>query len=260
MTPYVWRPLGELLVERGLIDRYDLEIALTQQKLSGQLLGELLVAKRLVSPIDMAAVLAAHHRVAIDASSAPSGEAAAHARPSPSRTWRPLGRILVERGLLTESGLQRALLEQRHSDSSLGEILVRRRYVTPADLAEALAEQQGIAIHPVVLESARALGPAVEPRERYELRAGGDPHAAPLFASQSFLDATDFAFELLHTSDPDRLEIVRIDGGSEEIAWEYTRDASDAFRAETAEQRRRFTPLMFLTEPEGAPNGAPSAA
>ena len=44
MADYAWRPLGELLVERGLIDEYDLEAILYEQRLSGRLLGELLVA------------------------------------------------------------------------------------------------------------------------------------------------------------------------------------------------------------------------
>lgn len=259
VTPYAWRPLGELLVERGLLGRYDLEVALTEQKLSGQLLGELLVSKRLVSPIDMAAVLAAHNGVHLDPSAAPAGEAAAHARPHGKQAWRPLGRILVDRGHLTESGLQRALLTQRHAEASLGEILVQRRYVTPGELADALAEQQGLTVHPVVLEAARELEPADEPTERYELRAPTSDDA-PLYSSQSYLDATDFAFEALHSADPDALEIVRIKDGEEETVWDYTRGASDAFRAETAEARKRFTPLMFLVENEDSPSGAPSAA
>ena len=61
MAEYAWRPLGELLVERGLIDEYQLEPLLLEQRLSGQLFGELLVSKRVVSPVDMAAVIAEQH-------------------------------------------------------------------------------------------------------------------------------------------------------------------------------------------------------
>ena len=260
MTPYVWRPLGELLVERGLIDPYDLEVALREQKLSGRLLGELLVAKRLVSPIDMAAVLAAHHGIHLDKSAAPTDAQPARVRARGGRAWKPLGRILVERGMLSESGLQRALLAQRRSGGSLGAILVERRYVSPAELADALAEQNGIAVHPAVLDTARELEPDNASKETYELRAPGGDGAAPLFVSESFLAATDFAFELLHATDPDALTIMRVRDGEEEAVWTYTREASNAFRAESVNQRTRFTPLMFLVEPGDSPDGAPSAA
>ena len=45
MAEYAWRPLGELLVERGLIDEYQLESLLLEQRLSGKLFRELLVGK-----------------------------------------------------------------------------------------------------------------------------------------------------------------------------------------------------------------------
>ena len=123
--------LGEILVERGLIDSYQLECLLTEQRLVGLPLGELVVARGLVRPDELAAALAAQ------------GDAGG-GRPSPSRLARSrplLGRILVEKGWLSESGLQRALLEQRRRGGLLGEILVRRRYITRAQLASALDEQ-----------------------------------------------------------------------------------------------------------------------
>ena len=46
MADPAWRPLGEILVERGLLDRVQLEHWLMQQRLSGMLLGELLVMHR----------------------------------------------------------------------------------------------------------------------------------------------------------------------------------------------------------------------
>lgn len=250
MAEYIWRPLGELLVQRGLIDPYDLEVALKEQKLTGLLLGELLVGKRLVSPTDLAAALAAHHGVHLDGKAATAGASEQTARPS-GNGWRPLGRILVERGALTESGLQRALLAQRRLDVPLGEILVRRRWITPADLADALAEQHGIALDPDVRDSAKPLGMKEAPLERYELRPGTGK--APIFISQSYLDATDFAFELLHTSDPSALEIVRIvEDEEEECVWHYTREESEAFRAEVAKQQRRRRPLELVARDETA--------
>ena len=42
------------------------------------------------------------------------------------------------------------------------------------------------------------------------------------------LDATDFAFELLQTEDPDALEIVKVDGVERGTAWSYERPADEA--------------------------------
>jgi len=58
-------------------------------------------------------------------------------------SWRPLGRLLVERGLLTDDQLEHALDEQSITGRRLGEILVRAGFVSDAALASALAEQYG---------------------------------------------------------------------------------------------------------------------
>jgi len=257
MADYVWRPLGELLVERGLLDKYDLEIVLKEQKLSGRLLGEILVTKRLVSPIELTAVLAARHGVDIDA---PDGaaEGPAASDPGETRPWRPLGRILVEHDLLTESGLQRVLLAQQRTGAPLGEILLERRYVTPAQLARALAEQQGLEIPSEVLDTGRDVEPAERSNDRYEVRSPG--REDPLYSGNTYLDAVDFAFEFLHATNPVALEIWRVGEHEEERVWQYTREASDEYRADFAEKQKCFTPLEFLGEPEGAEDRSASAA
>ena len=58
MAEYSRRPLGELLGERGALDQYELDYWLKEQRLSGMLLGELLVRHRVVSPREVAAALA----------------------------------------------------------------------------------------------------------------------------------------------------------------------------------------------------------
>ena len=58
MAEHPRRPLGELLVERGALDQYELDHWLKEQRLSGMLLGELLVRHRVVSPMEVAAALA----------------------------------------------------------------------------------------------------------------------------------------------------------------------------------------------------------
>lgn len=55
----------------------------------------------------------------------------------------PLGRLLVEAGLLTEAELEDALAEQQRSRRPLGEILVERGFVSGGAVANALASQHG---------------------------------------------------------------------------------------------------------------------
>jgi hypothetical protein len=69
------------------------------------------------------------------------------------QTWRPLGELLVEKGLVTDEELQRALKEQEATGKLLGAILVDRGFVSGPALAIALAEQYG-----VELEGQRGFG------------------------------------------------------------------------------------------------------
>ena len=59
-------------------------------------------------------------------------------------TWRPLGRLLVEQGLLTGDELERALAEQQVTGERLGETIVKLGLVSGPELASALAAQYGI--------------------------------------------------------------------------------------------------------------------
>ena len=59
-------------------------------------------------------------------------------------TWRPLGAILVDRGLLSGDELQGALREQRRSGRLLGKILVEAGLVSAFSLTRALSEQHGV--------------------------------------------------------------------------------------------------------------------
>ncbi len=225
MAEYAWRPLGELLVQRGLIDEYQLESLLLEQRLTRKLFGELLVGKRIVSPIDMAAVIAQQREVHLDHEQRP--DQAVRPDSNGEGKWRPLGRILVERGLLTEGGLQRVLLAQRRKGSLLGQILLERGYVTPEEFAAALAEQHGLALAPEELASAEQQ--PFQPEEvAYEVHAPNSTGESALHVTPSFLDASDFAFELLYDQDPEALEIVEVKGDQRRIAWSYERPARAA--------------------------------
>jgi DNA repair exonuclease SbcCD ATPase subunit len=58
--------------------------------------------------------------------------------------WRPLGRLLVEQGLLTDGELERALTRQQQTGKRLGETIVELGFVSSPELSNALAAQYGI--------------------------------------------------------------------------------------------------------------------
>src|SRR2546430_12384717 len=58
--------------------------------------------------------------------------------------WRPLGTLLVERGLLTAAELEEALVQQEQTGERLGQILIKQGLVSHPALTDTLAEQYGI--------------------------------------------------------------------------------------------------------------------
>jgi hypothetical protein len=58
--------------------------------------------------------------------------------------WRPLGRLLVEQGLLRADELELALAKQQQTGLRLGETIVKCGFVSGPQLASALAAQYGI--------------------------------------------------------------------------------------------------------------------
>jgi hypothetical protein len=58
--------------------------------------------------------------------------------------WRPLGRLLVEQGLLSDDELERALEAQASTGQRLGETIVELGFVSHPALSRALAAQYGI--------------------------------------------------------------------------------------------------------------------
>jgi len=152
---------------------------------------------------------------------------------------RRLGEILVDRGLVTEGGLQRALEEQSRTGELLGQILLQRGWLSEDQLAEALAEQEASEQESFELQHGLRTGPAGEdgdgeppkeddtpPPDLYLVREA-EGHE-PLFSAASFLDAADLALEAIDERDPERLEIVRSQQGRFENVWSYTRQGSAA--------------------------------
>jgi hypothetical protein len=58
--------------------------------------------------------------------------------------WRPLGELLVAKGIVSQDELEVALTEQEETGRLLGAILVERGFVSGPALAIALAEQYGV--------------------------------------------------------------------------------------------------------------------
>ena len=57
-------------------------------------------------------------------------------------SWRPLGALLVEKGLLTETQLDTALAEQRRTGALVGQILVKSGSLSGIALPRALVASE----------------------------------------------------------------------------------------------------------------------
>jgi hypothetical protein len=143
----------------------------------------------------------------------------------PTLEWQrssfPLGRLLVQRGHITESQLDAALTEQSQTGQRLGQILIAHGAVTSFVLAAALAEQQGLVSASQELWEIAQNDPD-RSQDQYEVREIEHENHHRLYTSRSFLDATDLAFAVLHEWDPAELHVVRVNGGhDQELCWKY---------------------------------------
>jgi hypothetical protein len=216
----------------GLIEEPDLEYALAVQRERGGLLGEILVSLGFVSTSEIATALGSQHGVHVEMA-IKRRERRLRVPPPPTKhaggaPWRPLGRLLVEKGLLSESGLERALVDQRATGRLLGEIVVSRGWVSAEDLARTVAEQHGILIEGEI--DARAAEPTNE-NEAFEIRSA---ETGLVHTSSTFLDATDLAFDLIERDDPEAMEIIRVTDDRRERVWSYSRERAEQEAARTA--------------------------
>jgi hypothetical protein len=240
---FPWRQLGTLLVEDGLVSDDQLERALSEQRKTGRLLGEILVDWSFVTGIGLAQALAKQHGV--DVQPKDGAEATASTGAKTVKAWRPLGKLLVEGGYVSEVELEQALAKQ-HEDVGrrLGEILVEDGYLSGPSLANALAEQHGVdlGLGNKLDESFETSVSTTEPgKPRYQVCASVfDPtyrRGSSLYESSNFLEAADFAFEFVDDHAPAGLEILRVDGQTSETVWMY----SERRAAALAESRKNLT-------------------
>ena len=233
---FPWRQLGELLVAEELLTEDELEQALAEQAKTGRLLGQIIVANGYLSAFSLARVLSEQHGVQL------SPKEGAPASPSlvpsqPDKAWRPLGKLLVDLELLTESQLDRALTAQREDGGRLGEILVSRGLISGGELAQALAEQHGVELGAQDEAELQTVVRPITPEEPvYKLFEvifePGYQRRTPLFESTNFLEAADYAFEFVEEHEPAALEIHRTAGAAQETVWNYSASRAAAVNAE----------------------------
>lgn len=240
-TLFPWRQLGTLLADERLLTETELELALDEQRRTGRLLGQIVVDRGYVSAFSLARVLSAQHGVELQE---PTTQPEPHLVEVPSE-WRPLGRLLVDKQLITQTQLAEALLQQAETNGRLGEILVERRAITAPELAHALGEQHGIELTGD-LEATLKAPVATEPVYRVygvSFRQGFQQRSS-LCESPNFLEAADFAMEYVQEHSPEALEIERLDGDVQETVWTYSES-----RATAAELARKDLVDTFGFDP-----------
>jgi hypothetical protein len=259
---FPWRPLGLLLVGKGLLSRADLELALGEQRRTGRLLGQILVSRGFVTSLALTQALAEQHGVELRSTAGEDEGGKQEPSPAPTqatsgRAWRPLGKILVTKGFLSEMELDHALAEQeRRPDRRLGEILVAHGSLTGPALALALAEQHGLDLGPqesldTRLETiVRPSTPAQPVYRVYEVEF--EPTYRPgsmVWESANFLEAADFACEFVERQSPKGLEIQRTDGRSSETVWTYSesRAAAESSSRKNLVQTFGYDPMRWNT-------------
>ena len=249
---YSWRPLGALLVEKGLLTEQELDAALAEQRRTGRLVGQILVERGSLSAFALARALSEQHGVMLQT------EAELDAKASRNPGWRPLGRLLVDDGYLTRAELRKALRTQRESGGRrlLGEILVAEGFLSGIALARALAEQNGFELGPDGAEPVQAVLSSAPPSHMtYQVCViAYDPrHRAQdvIYESASFLEAVDFAAEYVEEVDPDGIEIHRVDRNARETVWTYSasRAAATAASKKGLAETFGFDPTLWGSAP-----------
>jgi hypothetical protein len=239
---FPWRPLGLLLVDKGLMTPAELELALAEQGRTGRLLGQILVGRGYARSLELTRALAEQHGVELRMGRLPDAEATREPLDEEpehglgKRAWRPLGKILLDKGFLSHEELNAALAEQaEHPEKRLGEILVANELLSGAALALALAEQHGLEVGSEQkledeLETVVKTSPPGEPVYRV-LEVVYEPTyrlGAVLSESTNFLEAADFACEFVERRSPQGLEIHKLDGDTRETVWTYSETRADA--------------------------------
>jgi hypothetical protein len=155
-------------------------------------------------------------------------------------TWRPLGQLLVEQGLLTGDELEHALARQQQTGKRLGETIVACGFVSGPELASALAAQYGLEL---TTEQGFGTGLRSEIQRRHESERGRTLQSVPdpvrLVEVPAEPLGADQPPELVAPAEPAPAEESLLAQLEEQWARLAAAEASLAARdAELAEQRR----------------------
>lgn len=260
---FPWRPLGLLLVEKGLVTGAQLELALGEQRRTGRLLGQILVGSGYVTSLALTQALAEQHGVELRPTTS-RGDEQPSARSDElldlaarDRAWRPLGKILVAKGFLSESELELALGEQgERPGRRLGEILVARGSLSGPELALALAEQHGLDLGPeqkLDAELQAVITPTTTAQPVYRVyEVVYEPMyqlGSIVWESTNFLEAADFACEFVERRNPEGLEIQKTVGAARETVWTYSesRAAAESAARKNLVETFGFDPMRWDT-------------
>ena len=135
------------------------------------------------------------------------------------QSWKPLGELLLHKGLVTADELDRALTEQEETGRLLGAILVERGYVSGPALAVALAEQYG-----VQLEQQRGFGTGLwaEIDRRHREGRGSEPEEPSSEPEENVVRLEPAKPSLEAVPDPDP-ELDRLQAENRRLQEEITR-------------------------------------
>lgn len=184
--------LGELLLAAKRITPEQLGEALAEQGRTGERIGEILVRRGALSREELAAVLAFQEH-----------QGKGSEAPSPFR----LGEILVATGQITRRQLDFALSRQGKTGGKLGELLVESGYVAPHQVSRGLAIQRKLVTAALVAVLSMASAQGAGAQEAAGIRPSGGRTSASIEVSASILPRTTLTIR----SQPRLLVVTRED-------------------------------------------------
>lgn len=126
------RPLGQILIDGGFIERQDLELALEVQKHSNELLGQVLVNMGVLEKSELDVALSVQENLG----------SLENAVRTVAGIRKMLGSLLLFTGRVTTEQIDFALEEQRLTGEKLGDILIRMGLLTPPEVNSVLKFQE----------------------------------------------------------------------------------------------------------------------
>jgi hypothetical protein len=160
-------------------------------------------------------------------------------------TWRPLGELLQDKGLVTPDELELALAEQSETNRLLGAILVERGYVSGPALAVALAEQYGVELN---TERGFGTGLWAEIDRRHRAGRGRSDDGAEV-ETDNVVKLEPVAPRVEAVPDPDP-ELERLEAENRRLQDEIERLRGEFTKLKLVEApKQAFAHLLFVPTP-----------